>query len=138
MIVAVPSKGRAGGVKTQKVIPSCRVYAPRLEVDGVGEGLRKEARAAQRRVNRTARRSDERSERQIVRPSGEGQSDPGFQGWEIGQIERRHAALAKTGSRQTRSAADAGQRAPAAALAERGGRGQRAPVAVLAESGGRG
>src|SRR5215467_313606 len=33
MIVAVPSKGRAGLVKTQKVIPSCRVYVPELEVD---------------------------------------------------------------------------------------------------------
>jgi hypothetical protein len=32
VIVAVPSKGRAGSVKTQKVLPSCRVYVPKLEV----------------------------------------------------------------------------------------------------------
>jgi hypothetical protein len=31
MIVAVPSKGRAGKVKTQAVIPSCHVYVPALE-----------------------------------------------------------------------------------------------------------
>jgi glycosyltransferase involved in cell wall biosynthesis len=32
VIIAVPSKGRAGSVKTQAVLPSCRVYVPRLEV----------------------------------------------------------------------------------------------------------
>jgi len=31
VIVAVPSKGRAGSVKTQTVLPSCRVYVPKLE-----------------------------------------------------------------------------------------------------------
>lgn len=29
--IAVPSKGRAGRVRTQKVFPSCRVYVPALE-----------------------------------------------------------------------------------------------------------
>lgn len=33
MVIAVPSKGRAGKVKTQKVLPSCSVYVPDLEVD---------------------------------------------------------------------------------------------------------
>ena len=32
MIVAIPSKGRPGGVKSQKVIPSARVYVPSVEV----------------------------------------------------------------------------------------------------------
>jgi len=31
MIVAVPSKGRAGKVATQKILPSCRLYVPELE-----------------------------------------------------------------------------------------------------------
>lgn len=33
MIVAVPSKGRAGSVRTQQVLPSCRVFVPALEVN---------------------------------------------------------------------------------------------------------
>lgn len=33
MLIAVPSKGRAGQVKTQKIIPSCVVYVPELEVE---------------------------------------------------------------------------------------------------------
>ena len=32
MIVAIPSKGRPDGVKSQKVIPSARVYVPSVEV----------------------------------------------------------------------------------------------------------
>jgi hypothetical protein len=31
IVIAVPSKGRAGRVRTQKVLPSCRVYVPALE-----------------------------------------------------------------------------------------------------------
>lgn len=33
MIIAVPSKGRAGQVKTQKILPNCHVFVPELEVD---------------------------------------------------------------------------------------------------------
>jgi len=33
MLIAVPSKGRAGLVKTQKILPSCVVYVPELEVE---------------------------------------------------------------------------------------------------------
>jgi hypothetical protein len=33
MIVAVPSKGRAGMVRTQTILPSCRVYVPALEAE---------------------------------------------------------------------------------------------------------
>jgi hypothetical protein len=33
MLIAVPSKGRAGQVKTEKVLPSCVIYVPELEVD---------------------------------------------------------------------------------------------------------
>lgn len=32
MLIAVPSKGRAGQVKTAKILPSCVVYVPELEV----------------------------------------------------------------------------------------------------------
>jgi hypothetical protein len=33
VIVAVPSKGRAGMVRTQTILPSCRVYVPQLEAE---------------------------------------------------------------------------------------------------------
>jgi hypothetical protein len=33
MLIAIPSKGRAGGVKSQKVIPASVVYVPALEVE---------------------------------------------------------------------------------------------------------
>jgi hypothetical protein len=33
MIIAVPSKGRAGPVRTQAVISSCSVYLPDLEAE---------------------------------------------------------------------------------------------------------
>jgi hypothetical protein len=31
ILIAVPSKGRAGRVRTQKILPSCSVYVPQLE-----------------------------------------------------------------------------------------------------------
>lgn len=33
MLIAIPSKGRAGKVRSQKIIPSARVYVPELEVE---------------------------------------------------------------------------------------------------------
>jgi hypothetical protein len=33
MLVAVPSKGRAGMVRTQTVLPNCSVFVPALEAE---------------------------------------------------------------------------------------------------------
>ena len=38
ILVAVPSKGRAGRVKTQRVLPSASVFVPALELDAYRRG----------------------------------------------------------------------------------------------------